>query len=160
LSGQRAAGTIRDASTGRDRGALDLRHLVAALLRRVASLLAAALLLAALVPSAMGAGRDVLSDYEDNGVINGCYTLAEYREALRIARADQAQYGSALERIAEARATRVKRPGETCEPLPTEPAATEDDDSGVSPILWVVIGLVVVGVAMGAGALARRRGSG
>jgi hypothetical protein len=82
--------------------------------RSVAVSFLVALVLATLAGPAFAGGRQVLADYEDNGQINGCYSLAEYEEALRIIRPDQQQYGAAVDVIRQAELTNIRRPGEAC----------------------------------------------
>ncbi len=94
------------------------RHLVPALLRRrVALLLLALFALSGLVLPAIGLadGRAILSDFEDNGQIDECYTRQEFQQALRLARADERVYGNAVDAIEEAQVTNVARPGEECQ---------------------------------------------
>jgi uncharacterized repeat protein (TIGR01451 family) len=66
----------------------------ALLRRRVALLLLALFALSGLVLPAIGLadGRAILSDFEDNGQIDECYTRAEFQQALRLARADERVY--------------------------------------------------------------------
>lgn len=73
-----------------------------------------ALLLGVFAMPALAGGRQVLADYEDNGQINGCYTLADYEEALKLIRPDQQQYGAAVDVIRQAELTNIRRPGQAC----------------------------------------------
>jgi hypothetical protein len=113
--------------------------------------------------SAWAAGTDVARDYNDNGQIDGCYTLADYDEAAGLLGSDDVLYGAALDTLAEAKITRVvERTGDPCPALPeTDGSASEADDSGGLSGTAILAGLVVVVgvVAIGAGALPRRRGS-
>jgi MYXO-CTERM domain-containing protein len=136
---------------------------VAALLRRrVAPLLVLAVVLAVLPATALGNGRAVLADYRDNGQIDRCYTLAEYQQALKLVRPDQAQYGALVDVILNAQVTNLKVPGQPCRPKVTTTTAADssDDDGGSSTFLWVGVILGVGVVAIGAGALVRRRRGG
>lgn len=114
--------------------------------------------------AALADGQDILLDFDDNGQVDGCYTLAEFDEALRLARADEQQYGAAVDIIAEARVTNVERPGEPCgaDEIPAaDPASDSDDGGGVST--GVVIGIIIVVailLAIGAALIARRRSGG
>lgn len=63
---------------------------------------------------ALGSGQQVLADYEDNGQIDGCYTLADFEDALRRIRPDQQQYGAAVDVIRQAELTNIRRPGGAC----------------------------------------------
>ena len=129
-----------------------------ALLRRRVALLLVAVLAILIVPvTAFGDGRQILSDFEDNGQIDNCYTRAEFREALRLARADERQYGNAVDTIQEAQVTNVKRPGEECA---AEASSTgEGDDGGIGIGVWIGLAVAVGLVAAGAGAWARRSGT-
>lgn len=135
-------------------------HRVAVLLRRTAaSTSVIALVLLALVATALGSGRDVIADYQD-GQINACYTERDFRDALRVLRADEKLYGNAIEVVQEARATNTIGPDGTCEGASPPPAPVADEGSGPGAAFWVglvgVLGLVIVG----AGVWARRGGSG
>ena len=154
MSALRAAATIRGA-LGVDGPRLP--HRVAALLRRAPALVVIlGLALLALPGTALADGRDILADYEDNGRIDRCYTRAEFRDALRLLRDDQRQYGNAADAVPQAEITNVARPGEPCGASRTAPAAAVDDGSGPSSALWLgVVGVVVVG-AVGGGVWARR----
>jgi hypothetical protein len=115
-------------------------------------MLAASLVLAA---AGMAAPRDVVADYTDNGVVDRCYTDAEFEGALDLVRADQEQYGAAREVLEtrQAECTTAAAGGGTLD--------GEDDGGGGSTLLWIV--LAVVGVAVlggGVAAAGRRRGAG
>ena len=73
-----------------------------------------ALIMGVFAMPAFAGGRQVLADYEDNGQINGCYTLADYEEALKLIRPDQQQYGAAVDVIRQAELTNIRRPGQAC----------------------------------------------
>lgn len=127
---------------------------MSALPRRVITLLLsvclASLVLAGL---AVASGQDVVADYDDNGVVDSCYSEADFRDALDIVRADQQQYGAAVEIIQEKQAACA---GETLSPgTQTEAADDGDDDSNAAP--WVILAVVVVGAAGVAAFVAARR---
>jgi hypothetical protein len=113
-------------------------------------------LLATSAAALSAGGRGVLTDLEDNGRIDGCYTRSEYRDALRIARDDQRLYGDAPSVIAEAEIVRRAGPDGECLPPRTAPAAAVDDDSGGGLGIWIGLAVAVGAVAVGAGAWARR----
>jgi len=115
-----------------------------------------ALALLGLSATAFADGRDVLADAKDNGTIDGCYTRAELRDALRLAGNDQRLYGETVDLIKEARITNVKVPGEPCGGVRTVPAAAVEDDSGGSIGIWIGLAVAVGAVAVGAGVWARR----
>lgn len=133
-------------------------HRVAALLRRIATFTSIiALVLLACVATALGTGRDLIEDYQLNDQVTGCYTAAEFSEALRILRADEVLYGNAIDVIQEARATNTRQPGEdTCE---GEIVTDASDESGSGLGLWLGLAAAVGLIAIGAGAWARRGGS-
>lgn len=131
------------------------------LLRRiVASSFIFALALLTLAAVAVGSGRDVIADYQNNGRVTGCYTAADFREALQILRADEKLYGNAIEVIQEARSTNVARPGEPCEPALTAPEEAVEDEGGSGMAIWLGLAAAVGLVAVGAGLWARRSGDG
>ena len=152
--------------------------MIPAIIRRsVAVWFLVALAMGVLAAPAFAGGREVLADYEDNGQINGCYTLAEFEEALRIIRPDQQQYGAAVDVIRQAELTNIRRPDGACGgtsalgasgDLPDGTATTAGDgvavpDDGGMPALLVAV-IVAAGLAI-AGFVAylvisRRRGGG
>jgi hypothetical protein len=114
-----------------------------------------ALVLLGLAASALADGRDVLADAED-GQINACYSRAEFRDALKRARADQRLYGTKIDVITEAMISNATVPGLACgsgRTVPRDPVAVSA--SGAST-LWGGATLIVLAGAAGAGALARR----
>lgn len=132
------------------------------LIRRLALVLLLLAGLAAIPAQSLADGRDILLDFDDNGQIDGCYTRAEFNEALELARADEQQYGAAVDIILEARVTNIDEPGQPCgdEQIPAA-VSGEDDDGGLST--GVIIGIVIAVAALlavGAALLARRRPSG
>lgn len=149
--------------------------------RSVAVSFLLALVLGALAGPAFAGGRQVLADYEDNGQINGCYTLAEYEEALKIIRPDQQQYGAAVDVIRQAELTNIRRPGEACGGTSASGASSDvpggtgtdatstaadgtvaSDDGGIPPVAIAVIvaaGLALVGFVAYL-LISRRRGGG
>lgn len=139
------------------------RHLVPALLRRRVALLLLAVLAAVAALSlpvvALADGRAILSDFEDNGQIDECYTRGEFRQALRLARADERQYGNAVDAIEEAQVTNVQRPGEECA-AEAASSGEGDEGGGIGIGVWIGLAVAVGLVAAGAGAWARRGGAG
>ncbi len=94
--------------------------------------------------------RAVLADYEDNGQIDGCYTLAQFEEALTLIRPDQQQYGAAVDVIRQAELTNLRRPGAACN---SGSAASSEtvlaDDGGLPAAVWVIIVLAVLALIAG-----------
>jgi hypothetical protein len=116
-----------------------------------------ALVLLATAGSALASGQDILNDALD-GRVDACYSRAEFREALRLARDDQRLYGTAIDTIKEAELTNVAVPGQPCGSGSTVPGGAVEEDSGTSAGLWIGLAAVVGLVAVGAGAWARRGG--
>ena len=128
-----------------------------------------ALLLGVFAMPALAGGRQVLADYEDNGQIDGCYTLADYEEALKLIRPDQQQYGAAVDVIRPAELTNIRRPGQACGATSAQgsssdvPASAQDgaddttagagqdieqDEGGLSAVaiaIIVAVGLAIIG---------------
>jgi hypothetical protein len=113
-------------------------------------------LLATSAAAALAAGgREVLDDLQDNQRIDGCYTRAQYRDALRLVRKDQRLYAAAPDVIAEAEQVKRAGPDGGCLPPRTAPAAAIEDDSGGGTGIWIGLAVAVGVVAVGAGAWAR-----
>lgn len=92
---------------------------------------------------AFGSGQQVLADYEDNGQIDGCYTLADFEQALKLIRPDQQQYGAAVDVIRQAQLTNIRRPGGACGGTSADVASgTQVADNG-GGLSGVVIGVIV-----------------
>ena len=133
-------------------------HLVAALLRRVAPILALVAVLA-VSASALGSGRDIIADFQDNGRIDACYTMAEFRQALRLANGDQQQYGALIDVLRAAEVTNLRRAGQRCPQAAEEAPVDSGSSSSGSTLAWVGVGLAAAALAVGVGALVRRRRS-
>ena len=158
----------------------------AAFIRRsVAVTFLIALVMGAAAMPAFGAGQQVLADYEDNGQIEGCYTLADYEEALKLIRPDQQQYGAAVDVIRQAELTNIRRPGQACgatsasgssSDVPSTDASAsngdasgganaatiEQDEGGLSAVviaIIVAVGLALIGFVIHL-VVSRRGGSG
>ena len=163
-----------------------LARLIPAFIRRsVAVTFLIALVMGAAAMPAFGAGQQVLADYEDNGRIDGCYTLAEYEDALKRIRPDQQQYGAAVDVIRQAELTNIRRPGGACggtsasgssSDVPggtsTTPGGTEDvesaldaeaDGGGLPAVVIAIIvalGLAIIGFVIYLLVSRRSRGNG
>lgn len=125
----------------------------------VAALIAALL---AYPAAALSDGASVIADYDDNGQIDGCYTLSEYSEALDTAGIDP-QYGELADTINDARlsnvvATEGAECGEGVTPRAPGSQDVETGGSGSSSIL-LIVGAIAVIAGLGAGVLARLRRS-
>ncbi|HWH13888.1 MAG TPA: hypothetical protein VNT51_04020 [Miltoncostaeaceae bacterium] len=108
-----------------------------------------------LAHGAVASPQDVLDDYADNGVIDRCYSDAEFEGALDLIRPDQEQYGAARDVIETRQAECATASADGGEAAPED----EDDDDGV--LLWIVLGVIAVAlIGGGAAAAARRRGGG
>ncbi|MDH3226050.1 MAG: hypothetical protein OEM67_03055 [Thermoleophilia bacterium] len=131
-----------------------------ALTRTLIPLVAIAAALLALPLTAHGGGADVISDYNDNGQIDRCYTLSEYDAATTLLGEDDPQYGETLDAIQDARlANVVAQEGDPC-PAGTPPATGDspevDEGGSGGTILAIVLVIAAVG-AVGAGLLVRAR---
>ncbi len=128
-----------------------------------------ALALGVVAAPALGDGRQVLADYEDNGRIDGCYTLADFEDALTSIRPDQQQYGAAVDVIRQAELTNIRRPGEACggtsangtpDPDPVgSPGTAESEGDALPPVVILVLvvgGLGIIGF-VGYMVVSRRR---
>lgn len=128
---------------------------MAALLRRRAALVLVVVLTLMILPAtALADGRTVLSDYQDNGSIDACYSRADLADALRIARADQRTYANALDVVRQAQITNLAGEDGTCEANPEGTDTGEGGGPGLG--LWIGLAVGVGLVAAGAGAWARR----
>jgi len=140
-------------------------HSLNALTRTLIPLVAIAAALLALPLSAYGGGADVISDYNDNGQIDGCYTLGEYEDATGLLGQDDPQYGETFDAIQDARLVKVVgREGDPCpdgaSPVTGDAPSSEDEGGSGGTILAIVLVLAAVG-AVGAGLLVKaRNGSG
>ncbi len=107
--------------------------MIPAIIRRsVAVWFVVVLAMGVLAMPALAGGRQVLADYEDNGQINGCYTLAEFEEALRIIRPDQQQYGAAVDVIRQAELTNIRRPDGACGGTSASGASSDVPDAAAA----------------------------
>lgn len=119
---------------------------VAELIRRLTLVLVLFAGLLALPASALADGQDILTDFDDNGRIDGCYSVEEFNEALDLAQADERQYGAAVDIIQEARVTNIEVEGEPCgEEIAV--AADDGDDDGTN--LALIIGIIAAAGAAG-----------
>ena len=115
------------------------------------------LVLLGVTASALAGGQDVVLDAVDNGHIDGCYSRADFRDALSRARDDQRLYGTAIDTIKEAQYSNVTVPGQPCGSGRVVPATPVEVSSSGASTVWGAVGLLLVAGAVGAGALARRR---
>ncbi len=119
-------------------------------------LLIAALVLLGLAGSALADGRDVVFDAQQDGKIDACYSRAEFRDALALARDDQRLYADAIGTIKEGMISNVTVPGQPCGSGRAVPQAAIPVSSSGATTLWGGAALLVAAGALGAGALARR----
>jgi hypothetical protein len=110
-----------------------------------------ALVLLGLTGSALAGGQAVLADAQDNGKVDACYSRAEFRDALRMARTDQRLYAALADVIDEAKITNVKVDGAPCGSGRVAPGSASSVDSGDGAGIWIgalaLVGLVGVGAA-------------
>jgi len=112
---------------------------VVILLRRLSGLIVAVLLLGlAVSATAVADGRAVIADYNDNGVVDACYSDAEFVEALQLANADQEQYGAAVDLIEQ----KQLECGPTATPGPVPDVDDPGDGNGAT--LSIIIGVAVI----------------
>ncbi len=112
------------------------------LLRRLTGLIVAVLLLGlAVSATALADGRSVIADYDDNGVIDGCYSDADFAAALELANADQQQYGAAVDVIEQ----KQLECGGTS--VNTAPVVDEGGSGGGSGLTIVIVIAAVAGAA-------------
>ncbi len=104
-------------------------------------------------------GRDVLADAKDSR-IDACYSRADFRDAVRLARADQRLYGAELDIIATAGITQVAVPGRPCGSGRAVPAGAIAVGSSGGAGVWGAVAVAAAAVGVGAGAVARRAGRG
>ena len=115
--------------------------------RRALITLLAALAVVAVVPVlALGTAQQVTDDYQDDGVVQGCYPDRDFAQAVKDLDPNEGIYEVKREVIEQARA-RCAQAG-----------PTGGDDGGSGAGIWIGIIVAVGLVAVGAGAVARRRG--
>jgi hypothetical protein len=119
---------------------------VTILRRALISLLAAAAVLTVVPVPVLGTAQEVIEDYRDDGQIQGCYSTEDFNQAVRELDPNEGIYEVARDVIRQAQA-RCAAAGET-----------SSDDGGSGAGVWIGIVIAVGLVALGAGALARRRG--
>lgn len=143
-----------------------------------------ALVMGVLAMPASSSSQQVLADYEDNGQIDGCYTLDDFEQALKAIRPDQQQYGAAVDVIRQAELTNIRRPGGACggtsasagssdipggtstgeSVAPADPAdqAAQQDDGGIPSVViaLIVAGALAIMIAVVYLVVSRRGGSG
>ena len=125
------------------------------LLRRLTGLIVAVLLLGlAVSATALADGRAVIADYDDNGVIDACYSDADFVDALGLANADQQQYGAAVDIIEQ---KQLECGGETASPVNPEDAGDSGGGGGSALTIVVVIAAVAGAAAFAYVAWVRRR---
>ncbi len=102
----------------------------------------------------LASGQDVINDFaggpQGGGTIEKCYSPQDFNDAIKIARSDKAQYGGAVEVI------RAKQ-AECAANATTAPVDVKRSDGGVSPLIIIGAGLLVIAVAASALVARRRR---
>jgi hypothetical protein len=104
---------------------------------------------------AVAGGRELLADAQD-GRVDACYSRAEFRDGLRLARADQRLYGFALDAIKEAQISNVAVDGRPCGSRRTAPSRAVAVDAGATRGVWGTVAVVVIAGAAAAGLVAHR----
>ena len=108
-------------------------------------------ILAAVPAVALSSPQDVISDYNDDGQIQGCYTKKDFEAAIDRLDPNGAIYEQSRDILRQAEARCLAAAG--------DPKA-DDGGGGTGAGLWIGIAAGAVVVAAGAGVMARRRSSG
>ncbi len=99
---------------------------------------------------AFASGKDVIRDYKDGGVIDKCYSAAEFTRALELARNEDAQYAAVVDAVNEKRF-------ECNGGAPPPVAATPTKDGGSNTALWAIVVAALAAGAVAFGVAARKR---
>jgi hypothetical protein len=118
--------------------------------RALLTILAAVAVLAAVPAVALSSAQDVISDYNDDGQIQGCYSKKDFEQAIDRLDPNGAIYEQSRDILRQARAR--------CVAAGQDPPGEGGGGTGVG--LWIGLAAGVVVVAAGAGVMARRRNSG
>ena len=132
---------------------------VATLIRLRLFALLTVLALGLTLPSAvMATGKQVLSDLNDNGLIDHCYTLPEFDAALKLLSVDDGQYDNKADTIRQGKLDHLKAPGLACpNPTTSTPVSGSGTDSSVPGyVLWGIVGGAIGLAAVVGGVLARK----
>lgn len=110
----------------------------------------------------MATGKQVLADLNDNGLLDRCYTLPEFENALTLLSGEDGQYDVKADTIRQGELDHLKAPGLAC-PNPISSSgtgATGTDSSVPGYVLWGIVGGAIGLAAVIGGVLARKsRGS-
>lgn len=106
---------------------------------------------------AVASPQEVLDDLKPDGLIQGCYSLADYDAALGAIPPSDAQYSDYAQQIEQAKIDHVKTDGGPCPNDPTATAPETGSDSNTAGyVVWGVVGgAIAIAAALG-GVLARR----
>lgn len=96
-------------------------------------------------------GKDVIRDYQADGVIDTCYKPAEFTRALELARNDTALYAATADAINEKQA----ECNGTAPPPPVDAGAKKDGGSNTA--LWAIVVAALAAGAVAFGVAARKR---
>ena len=132
---------------------------VATLIRHRLFALLTILVLGLTIPATvMATGKQVLSDLNDNGLLDRCYTLPEFEDALNLLSGDDGQYDVKADTIKQGELDHLKAPGLAC-PNPVVAPGTGgggSDSSVPGYVLWGIVGGAIGLAAVIGGVLARK----
>ena len=132
---------------------------VATLIRHRLLALLTVLMLGLAIPAAgMATGKQVLADLNDNGLLDRCYTLPEFENALTLLSGEDGQYDVKADTIRQGELDHLKAPGLAC-PNPVSSSgkgATGTDSSVPGYVLWGIVGGAIGLAAVIGGVLARK----
>ena len=94
-------------------------------------------------------GKDVIRDYKADGVIDTCYSAAEFTRALELARNEDAQYAAVVDAVNEKRFE--------CSGGAAPEATTPTKDGGSNTALWAIVVAALAAGAVAFGVAARKR---
>jgi hypothetical protein len=123
---------------------------VVAMFRRSLALLLVVLAAAFVVTGpAFASGKDVIRDQRADGVIDKCYSAAEFTRALELARNEDAQYAAIVDAVNEKRFE--------CTGGAPPVATTPTKDGGSNTALWAIVVAALAAGAVAFGVAARKR---
>lgn len=99
---------------------------------------------------ATASGQDVLTDYDDDGQIQRCYSDADFTDALRQADTNREVYGAAIDIIEQRQLE--------CADATITGGAAADEDGGNRALLWGTVGVLLVAAVGAAAYVTWRRG--
>jgi Tfp pilus assembly protein FimT len=119
--------------------------------RSLALLLVVLAAVSVMAGTASANGKDVMRDLKADGVIDKCYSAAEFTRALELARNEDAQYAATVDAIREKKA----ECNGTAAPAPVDAGAKKDGGSNTA--LWAIVVAALAAGAVAFGVAARKR---